>query len=220
MIVFDNVEDDKVLKVNRLNVGQGDMLITCRSELLAESLATSLLEIPVFSIDESTTLILQILNKSDTSADEIEATYKLSEQLGGLPLAIDIIAKNIKSFGRFRSVTEFLPYYEQNRRALYKRPRRDIRDITYSKDPEAVWQTAFQSFDSVENKDANPDAAQLMQLLCFIAPEAIPQSLFQAELAKYPKEWEFLLDGNRFARSTDSAIIFILIQDSGLKRPS
>ena len=218
LIVFDNVEDDKVLKANRPNVGQGDLLITCRSELLAESLATSLIEIPTFSTDESTALILQILNKSDMSTEETEATHNLSEQLGGLPLAIDIIAKNIKSSRRFRSVTEFLPYYERNRRTLHKRPKRDIRDITYSKDLETVWQTAFQSLDPIENKDANPDAARLIQLLCFVAPEAIPQWLFQTEVANYPKEWEFLRDDTRFARSINPATVLILIQYSGSRR--
>lgn len=180
-------------------MGQGDFLITCRSELLAESLAISPIEIPTFSTSESTALILQILNKSAVGPEETEATNRLSEQLGGLALAIDIIAKNIKTLRRFKSVVNSLPHYEQNRRTIHKRPRRGIRDITYSKDLRTVWRTAFQSLDPAENEDANPNTARLIKLLCFVAPEAIPQWLFQAKVSEYQKEWEFLHDDTRFA---------------------
>jgi len=89
-MIFDNVEDSNVLQSNRPNVGKGSILITCRSEVLAESLTISPIEIPPFTTNESSALILQILNKSNhnISAEESAATKQLSEKLGGLALAI------------------------------------------------------------------------------------------------------------------------------------
>ena len=175
--------------------GRGNVLVTCRSEFLAESVAASSIEIPTFSTDESTTLIFKILNKTDAGEDETLAANDLSEQLGGLALAIDIMSENIKR--RFQSVREFLPHYEQNRHSLHKLPEREVRDPTYSKDLDTVWRLAFESLDESVNPGANGDAARLLQLLCFVAPEAIPQWLFQTTVADCPAEWRFLYDDIR-----------------------
>lgn len=155
------------------------------------------IEVTKFSIDESTALIFQILNRPAANTEEIQAADALAEQLGGLALAIDIITKNIKTSRRFNSIAEFLPFYEQNRRALGKRHRRGIRDITYSKDLDTVWETAFATIDSNINPNANPDAVRLMDVLCFLAPEAIPQWLFQGNEENIPEHWQFLTDDER-----------------------
>ncbi|RWA07908.1 hypothetical protein EKO27_g7190 [Xylaria grammica] len=196
LVIFDNVEDSKVLTDNQPKVGQGDVLITCRSELLAESTAMFPIEVTTFSTEESTSLIFQILNRSAVDSEEIQAAASLAEQLGGLALAIDIIAKSIKISRRFKNIGEFLPYYEENYRAL--RHRRGIRDVTYFKDLNTVWETAFATINPEFNPDVNPDAIRLMEILCFIAPEAIPQSLFRADKTKCPESWRFLIDDQKF----------------------
>lgn len=197
LLIFDNVEDEEVLSANLPKVGQGDILITCRSELLVESLETSMaiVEVPPFSNDETTQLILQILNKTPTSVkdDELQATRTLSEQLGGLPLAVDIVARNMKMSPGFKSVVDFLPYYEKNRHLINKRE--GSRKLACAKDLDTVWQIAFESLDTEAQPEA--DAAKLLSLLCFVAPEAIAE-FFQPEGLNFPEEWSLLGDDERF----------------------
>lgn len=154
-----------------------------------------MVEVPQFSEDETTDLILQILNKTTTSVDddELHATRTLSEQLGGLALAVDIVARNMKMSWRFKSVVDYLPYYEKNRRSMHKR--KGSRKWAYSKDLDTVWQIALESLDVEIQPEA--DAAKLLSLLCFLAPEAVP-AIFQPEDFEVPCEWDFLSDDERF----------------------
>ncbi|KAI3319237.1 hypothetical protein HD806DRAFT_288229 [Xylariaceae sp. AK1471] len=118
LVIFDNVEDDKVLTGNQPKVGQRGVLITCRSKLLAESTAMFSMEVTTLSTQESTSLILQILDRAAVNSEEAQAAASLAKKFGGLALAIVSITKNIKASRRFNDNKEFLPYYEENRRAL------------------------------------------------------------------------------------------------------
>ncbi|KAI9671547.1 MAG: hypothetical protein M1817_003599 [Caeruleum heppii] len=189
LLIFDNVEDHTVLRENWPTTGTGTILVTCRSELLAASPATVAIEVPTFTGQESGELMLKILNRTDAGLDEVLAARELSAKLGGLALAIDIIAKQIKVRKRFKSVREFLPYYDEHRRMLQKRPKRGIFDPYYAKDIDTVWQTAFEHL--------TPDAAHLMALFCFLAPEAIPQWLMESK-GDLPEPWCFLSDPERY----------------------
>jgi hypothetical protein len=148
---------------------------------LAATPAAASIEVPTFTVDESSELMLQILNWQDISLDEVEASRDLSEKLGGLALVLDIIAKQVRT--RKKSIREFLPYYDEHHRTLHKRPKRGIIDPYYDKDLLTVWRPAFE--------DLSLDSAKLISLLCFVAPESIPQWLLIQEMT-LPEEWMFL----------------------------
>ncbi|GAP83937.2 putative tetratricopeptide-like helical [Rosellinia necatrix] len=84
LVIFDNVEDNKVLIGNQPKAGNGDVLITCRSELFAKPVAMSPIEVTTFSTQESRSLIFQILSRAAINSEEIQAADFLAEQLGGL----------------------------------------------------------------------------------------------------------------------------------------
>jgi NB-ARC domain len=169
LLIFDNVEDPDLLIQNWPVSGSGCILVTCRNEVVALAPAASALEIPVFSKNEGSEFIIQMLAR-DVTLEERESSLELSEKLGGLPLALDMMAKQVRA--RRKTVTQFLPYYERNRKLLYKNTRRGIASPYYSKDLETVWKTAF------ENLGAS--GAGLMSLLCFFAPDGIPVSVLEA----------------------------------------
>jgi hypothetical protein len=77
---------------------------------------------------KSTEMIFKILSRKSAVVDEVEAVNRLLTKLGGLPLAVNIIAKQIRLSRRFRSVAEYLPYFEQNQRSALERPKRGHRD--------------------------------------------------------------------------------------------
>ena len=155
-------------------VGRGKILVTCRSELLAESgpIATSI-EVPAFTLDQSTELILQILSNKSAGPDEVAAANRLSARLGGLALAVDIIAQQIKVSRHFSSVAEYLPYFEQNESWALKRPRRGNGDLWYSKNLDKLWKTAFEKL--------TEHASEMLGILCFMSPKSIPLFLFKED---------------------------------------
>ena len=126
---------------------------------------------------------MNIINRKASTEDEVMAAHELSEKLGGLALAIDIVTKQIKTPKRFKTIRDFLPYYDQNHRTLHKRPKTGIVDPYYSKDIDTIWHTAFENL--------SPDAALLMSLFCFTAPEGIPQWILEPK-GEMPPGWEFL----------------------------
>lgn len=186
--MFDNVEDQSTLQANWPASGYGSILVTCRCEKVATSPAERSLEVLVFVPSEGAQLISKILRRNSVDEDEVSASKDLSEELGGLPMAIVVISKKI--FVRKKSVREFIPYYEKNRRTLQKRQKSDINDIYYDKDLEGVWKTAF--------KDVSPLTGSLLLLLCFFAPDAIPNTLVtlsEDDAANLvPENWNFLYE--------------------------
>ena len=152
------------------------------------------IEVPAFTVPETTEMIHKILSKRSAPESggqlEEDATNQLSFRLGGLPLAIDIIAKQIKPSRGFKSVADYLTYYEENQELALKRQKRGDEDLWYSRDLHDLWQPAFDNLSG--------DAAELMGLLSFMGPEAIPSFLLQGkDWCKLRPHWEFLEDEER-----------------------
>lgn len=173
-------------------VGQGRILITCRSEILADSgVIAQSFEVPPFTLSESTEMILRITEQCEAPQPEVQAAKEVSGELGGLALAIDITARHIKNSRRFRSVRDFIPYLQRNPKAGYTRPKRSKGqdDHWYPHDLGNIWRLAFQSL--------SEDAVILMNLMCIINPESIPHYLFQPRETSIPTGLDLLEDIDR-----------------------
>ncbi|KAJ8130610.1 hypothetical protein O1611_g3019 [Lasiodiplodia mahajangana] len=199
LMILDNVENEGVFRANQPKFGQGDVLVTCRSELLAKSLAMFPLEVVPFSRHEGRALMFKILGLQSASEEETKEVLALVEEVGGLALAIDIIANRIKTSPELLKIIGWFYRYKQNRQIFGQRWEQEIRHITYPKDLNTVWETELASINPETNRDANPDAVHLMELLSFIAPEPIPQSLFQLnKIDGHLEDWQFLTESRRF----------------------
>ncbi|KAK0753794.1 hypothetical protein B0T18DRAFT_434388 [Schizothecium vesticola] len=192
-------------------VGHGKILVTCRSMFVAEAdTIAQAIEVPAFTVPETTEMIHKILKRSTLGNGgqlEENATDRLSSKLGGLPLAIDIVAKQIKLSRRFKSVAEYLSYIEDNQDSALQQPKRGGADPSYPRDMHNLWQPTFD--------ELNEDAAELMGILCFMGPEAIPMFLFRG------KDWvdgaiNILLGSALIGINDETGIIAVhrLIQDS------
>ena len=195
---MDNVQDQKVLRENWPRTGNTSILITCRSKILAASPAAVAIEVPTFSKDEGSKLVLNIVNRKNADEDEDLAAHELSEKLGGLALAIDIVAEQINTPKRFKTIREFLPYYDQHYRDLHKRPKIGVFDPYYSKDIHTVWQTAFDHLQA--------DAAWLMSLFCFMVPEDIPQCILEPK-SDMSQEWKFLSNPEEYVEPSSCSCL-------------
>jgi len=172
------------LKDSKPVTGSGSILITCRSEFLAASFCGAPVEVGTFNASEGAEMLLKVLGRVSHSEKEFEYSLELSKHLGGLALAIDIIGKQIRV--RKKTLEQFLPFYYEHRRLLNKIPKRArIKNEYYSKDLDTVWQTSFDRL--------SPSAARLIRLICFVAPDNIPESLF-TEGENLPPDYTFLID--------------------------
>lgn len=188
LLVFDNVEEEETLIQNLPRTGNGAVITTCRSEFLADSqLIDVAIEVPSFTPEEGSELMIQIIGRSSPTDDEREAAVELSDKLGGLALGVDILAKQIRTSKRFKTIRDFLPYFYSHRRDLLSKPNRKGFNPYYSKDVQTVWNTAFDSLDDISSRTA----ACLLSLLCFLAPEGIPQWALDSK-EQLPQAWQFL----------------------------
>lgn len=187
VIIFDNVDDNELLLSNWPAAGNGQIIITCRSELVACSPAASSLEIPSFTKQEGGELLLRLAGKRNVDAADIAAAQELSEMLGGLALAIDITARTI--FVKKKSMPQFLPYFIKNKQSLRCPPRYAARNPYYNETLVTVWQTAFESL--------HKESSQLLGLICFFAPDLLPRDILQGG-PQTPESWPFLADSDEY----------------------
>ncbi|KAI1273566.1 hypothetical protein F5Y07DRAFT_402296 [Xylaria sp. FL0933] len=72
---------------------------------------------------------------------------------------------------------------------------------------------AFATVNPQANPGLNADATHLMEILCFVAPEAIPQSLFQGGKEDCLNiSWHFLIDDERFKKAKMELLDLSLIR--------
>ncbi|UKZ53095.1 hypothetical protein TrVGV298_006883 [Trichoderma virens] len=173
LIIFDNVDDNDLLNSNWPVTGNGQILVTCRSELVAASPVASALEIPPFTPEEGGKLLLNLARKQNPTSEDISLAEELSEMLGGLALAIQITASQIF-----------------NKKSLRMPPKYAPRNPYYTDNLETVWKTAFESLDE--------NSSRLLGLICFCAPDDIPRHLINTTHA-IPDTWSFLTDVNDYA---------------------
>jgi len=199
LIIFDNVDDNQLLTSNWPAAGNGQIVVTCRSELIAACPAAHVVEIPPFTRKEGGELLLTLANKRNSGADDIAAAAELSEMLGGLALAIDITARQI--FVKKKSMQKFLPYFIKNKQSLRMPPRYAARNPYYNQSLVTVWQTAFNTLDE--------NSAHLLGLICFFAPDNIPRDIINRP-TQVPGTWPFLTDTAEYAHHSSSLTQLIL----------
>lgn len=170
MIIFDNVEDHKLLRSMWPSYGCGCILMTCRSELTAASAASDSVEIPAFSKKEGGKLLLQELGIDMSSTSDEELSTSLSETWGGHALTIDVMARTMRA--RKKSLKDFFKAYKENPRSLHKKPRRTIDSIYYDRpdDTGSLWKIAFDQLEALEE--------QIFGVLSMLGPNDVPTHIF------------------------------------------
>ena len=160
LLVFDNVPHPKSLDGYRPGGGKGHLIITSRDPNWAGVARPLLVE--VWPPEESLEFLDKRLGRKDDAARD------LAEELGHLPLALAQAAAYITNSGT--SLENYLTLYRQRREELWKdeKPPGEY--------PETVGTTWSMAFEAAAKKE--PAAADLLNLLAFLAPDDIPRDLF------------------------------------------
>jgi hypothetical protein len=157
LLVFDNVPERASILRFLPPAGRGRVLITCQNPAWPPGQA---LEVPVLDTEVAADFLVNRTGDSDPAS-----ALELAGLLGGLPLALEQAAAYVQATGA--SLAGYLALFCGRRADLLARGE----PVGYSGTVATAWSLAF---DRVE---AEPQAAGLLRLLAFCAPEAVPLSL-------------------------------------------
>ncbi|HEY9419801.1 MAG TPA: TIR domain-containing protein [Thermoanaerobaculia bacterium] len=169
LLILDNVDDKEAAKaVTEILpfLANGHVLITSRVREWPPNIKRQPLEI--LTLDEAQRFLLQRTQEDRHLADDDPAqAISLAQELGGLPLALEqagaYIAHNQMSFAAYleswrNEREEVLAWY-------------DPTTMQYPASVAATWQATFHHL--------SPTAAAILRLTAHLAPEPIPQDMFE-----------------------------------------
>jgi tetratricopeptide (TPR) repeat protein len=173
LLILDNADQLDLLPPFLPPIPGGHILLTTRAHDMRR--LAMRLEVETLPSEQGALLLLRraaLLPPDGTleqaPADEQRLASKLTEELGGLPLALDQAGAYLEATGT--SLDEYLHIYQTHRHTLLNERRSLVEDH-----PAPVATTWSLSFEHVEKK--NPAAADLLRLCAYLAPDAIPETI-------------------------------------------
>lgn len=165
LLIFDNVDDPMIL-ADYWPQGAGSILITSRDPL-AKNMFTSRpsgMDLGPLTKEDSLSLFNHLT--AAFSEPEEETARKISEALGGVPLAISQMAGVIRR--QDLTLSEFLELYmdHEEHASLYE-TKFDTNVVTYRHSLSTVW--AFEKL--------KPQSRQLLELISFLDPDDVGEDL-------------------------------------------
>ena len=157
LLVFDNVPERASVLGFLPPAGRGRVLITCQNPAWPPG---QVLDVPVLDTEIAADFLV-----SRTGDPDRASAVELARQVGGLPLALEQAAAYVQATGV--SLAGYLALFRGRRGDLLARGE----PASYSGTVATAWSLAF------DRIGTEPQAAGLLRLLAFCAPEAVPLSL-------------------------------------------
>src|SRR5260221_2763677 len=158
-----------------LPIGErGHIILTTRAQ--AAGAIANPLDVEKMDSHEGTLLLLRrarVLARDglleQVSPTDLTTAQAIVNEVDGLPLALDQAGAYIEESGC--SLSQYLSLYRTRRQNLLRQ-----RSTVPAAHPEPVATTWSLSFHTI--KEANPAAAELLEMCAFLAPDAIPEEVF------------------------------------------
>ncbi len=174
LLILDNADDLAVVDPFLPKAARGHILLTTRTEALGGLAQSSMLK--PLNVDDGALCLLRRAgylqgNKSlrDASTASMNAARRLSELMGGLPLALEQAGAYIEDTGC--GVVKYLE--------TYQRYRPEIQHMLHGAVPEyqlpvaSAWKISKEIVEQT-----NPAASEILKLCAFLAPDTIPDEIF------------------------------------------
>jgi hypothetical protein len=158
LLIFDDAPDRATVEAFLPPAGQGRVLITSRNPNWPPG---QVLEVPVLETEAAAGFLV-----SRTGDPDEQAATELATELGGLALALEQAGAYVQASNG--SLVGYLALFRARRPEMLARGE----PTGYSKTVATTWSLAF-----TQLEQSAPDAAGLLRLLAFCAPEAIPVTL-------------------------------------------
>jgi hypothetical protein len=173
LLIFDNLEDDGLLRAWSPRQGQGrQVLVTTRIARWGGDVAT--IALPSWPLDDGARYLRRESGRNDLT--EVDARA-LAQALDGLPLALAHAAAYLRD-NQTVPVQGKQGYLARLAQLLARAPR-------HAECPRAVFATFQAALSTAE--DEAPGAAAVLCWASFFASEAVPEELFQQDLVFYPE---------------------------------
>jgi tetratricopeptide (TPR) repeat protein len=173
LLVFDNAKERKDLERYVPVAGNGQIIVTSR--LSVWDGFARLLEVGVFQREKMEGESVDFLLKR-TGKDDRKGAADLAAELGDLPLALEQAGAYIKESGI--SFADYLVRLKENRRELLSKGK----PLNYPDSVATTWEISFRAV-----QKENPAAGDLLSLLAFLAPDAIPRDLLEKGAGLLPE---------------------------------
>jgi len=172
LLLYDNADQLEARDLRPyLPGGGGHVLITSRRRTWRDA---QTLRLDVFTAAEAADFWRKRLELELEKEGTLAA---LAEELGYLPLALEQAAAYMGQ--RQKTPAQYLALYRERRRELWDREKRPD---DYHATILTTWEMAF------DHARQTPGAAALLNLCCFLAPEAIPLEVIVAHAEALPEE--------------------------------
>ena len=165
LLVFDNAKEPKDLERYVPVAGNGQIIVTSR--LSVWDGFAQLMEVGVFQRNKMEGESVDFLLKRTGKADR-KGAADLASELGDLPLALEQAGAYIKESGI--SFADYLVRLKENRRELLSKGK----PLNYPDSVATTWEISFLAV-----QKENPAAGDLLNLIAFLAPDAILRSLLE-----------------------------------------
>jgi tetratricopeptide (TPR) repeat protein len=169
LLILDNVDtkeaEQAVVKMIP-SLSAGRALITSRIKDWPAGIHKQ--QIETLSLDEAQRFILERTETDrNPSEDDPDQAFRLAEELGGLPLALEQASAYIGQ--RQMRLSEYLEEWEKERDKVLNWYDGSV--MQYPEPVAVTWQKTFQQF--------HPTAAAILRLTAYLAPEPIPLKMFE-----------------------------------------
>ncbi len=173
LLILDNADDLTVVRAFLPSVFGGHILLTTRAQImgrLAQRIEVDTMEqdIGVLLLVRRAGLVAHEALLEEISPSDRTAAREITEELGGLPLALDQAGAYIEE--SLCSLSDYQRLYRTHKAELLSK-----RGSFADDHPEPVATTWSLSFQKVEQKSSA--AAELLRLCAFLAPDAIPEEI-------------------------------------------
>lgn len=173
LLILDNADDLSLVPAFLPPALGGHLLLTTRA--FAVGRLASRLEVDSLSAEQGALFLLRRASLiapdailEHVSPQQRDLAMQVSQELGGLPLALDQAGAYLEATGT--ALAAYQQIYQRHRADLLAQPRAQGADH-----PEPVASTWSLSFAHVE--ETNPAAADLLRLCAYLAPDAIAEEI-------------------------------------------
>jgi NB-ARC domain len=182
LLVLDNIDDLDIARQCWPAATSGNVLVTSRNPVVEVDPAAGGHEVELFDDKDSAALILKLIGRSTYSEEEQAAVASLSSKLSGLPLALTLMAYQIKL--RKVTIERFNTFYDNYSQRLHS----EIRGTSshYKHSLSTCWLTAFRYLSDT--------AEAILGMCALVAPDQIPEDLFKADSNNCPTVIDFCQD--------------------------
>jgi len=175
LLVLDNADELLVLPNFLPSTLGGHLLLTTRAQAVGR--LAHRLEVETLLPEQGALLLLRRAGLiepfavlSQVSAQQQALAMQLTQELGGLPLALDQAGAYLEETRT--DLTGYWQIYQRHRTELLQR--RGGLVVDYPASVATTWSLSFQQLQA-----KHPAAAELLYLCAFLSPDAIPEELFE-----------------------------------------